>query len=277
MKPLIKYSGSKFPYLEEIEKVLPQNYENVFIPFCGGGSYLTLFKQKNIYASDILPDVINIFNCLKLHPTHLKDSYKDHYNKLVSHGQNYYYEVRDNYNKHRSANDFLWLTRTCFNGLIRFNPKNEFNVSFHHNRKGIEPQKFEKIVDEWNCLVNIFNQCRFICEDYRKTLCYVKARDFVILDPPYLQTKGQYQMQEFDFSEFEKELNLLTDKDVHWLVTMDDDLELVKKSFHNLRQARFYKTTKKSSSFSRLKMKNINKGNTIITNYDQHVLNPRNI
>lgn len=266
MKPLIKYSGSKFPFLSEIKTHLPQNYGKVFIPFCGGGSFITLFRNKEIYVSDLLPDVIRIFSLVKEAPEFINMTYKEHYENLLKEGEPYYYKVRDIYNNQKFPQDFLWLTRTAFNGLIRFNPKGEFNVSFHHNRNGIQPQKFNEIIYDWCELFNR-NRIEFVAEDYRDTLKHCKEGDIVILDPPYLATKGQYLTQIFNFDELIQQLNLLTEKKVRWIMTMDDDIDLSMTAFYDLQKSHFLTTAKQSSSFSRLKLNNKLKGNTLIRNY----------
>lgn len=267
MKPLIKYTGSKFPFLAEIKTFLPENYDDVYIPFLGGGSYLTLFEQKNIYASDLLADLIKIFQYLKTCPMCVKEEYRARHKMLKFNGTRVYQEVKERYNKFPNAHDFLFLTRTCYNGLIRFNQKGEFNVGFHHGRLGIDPLKFDDVVDSWYELVYKKNNCRFYSEDYRDTLKNCQEGDLVLADPPYLKTKGQYVSNNFDFAEFQNQFNFLTRRGVKWIITMDDDFGLVKKELKRL-DGNFYETSKKSSSFSRLKMVSSDKGNTVITNYD---------
>ena len=87
------------------------------------------------------------------------------------------------------AFDFMFLNRTCFNGLIRYNTNGEFNTPFHLNRKGVEPDKFDKIVNEWSKLLNRENT-EVKCCDFAE--CTPSENDFVYLDPPYANTKGMY-------------------------------------------------------------------------------------
>lgn len=83
----------------------------------------------------------------------------------------------------------MFLTRTCMNGLIRYNKKGEFNTSFHINRPGIHPDRLEKIINHWNELLNK-KDIMFINRDYLKV--ETKKGDFMYLDPPYFYTKGMY-------------------------------------------------------------------------------------
>ena len=86
----------------------------------------------------------------------------------------------------------MFLSRTCANGLIRFNSKGEFNTSFHFSRPGIHPNKLYEIIFQWSDLLNK-NDVTFICQDY-KNINPLKE-DLIYLDPPYANTKGMYYGQ----------------------------------------------------------------------------------
>lgn len=269
LHPFIKYTGSKFPYLTDLKVLLPENYKNVFIPFVGSGSFITLFENKPIVASDLNSDVISVFKALVDNPKLLYRLYKTHYITLTQNikGKGYYYNlVRDRFNLTRNPEDFLFLTRTCYNGLIRYNKRGDFNVGFHHTRDGITPDKLRTIIYTWLTLLTDTNKVDFYHEDYRSTIVKAIADDFIIADPPYIKTKGQYLAQKFDFAEFEYLFNSLTKKGVKWMITLDDDLSLVKQTLPNL-YGNYQKTSEKQSSLSNLKNKKVHKGNTVITNY----------
>lgn len=121
-----------------------------------------------------------------------------HYEKLwkemntlgsIEERKEYFYKVRSRFNKSRDPADFLFLSRTCVNGLIRYNKKGEFNTSFHFSRSGIDPKKLSKIINEWSYILNKYN-VEFICCDYREIV--TEVNDFMYLDPPYAGTNGIY-------------------------------------------------------------------------------------
>lgn len=266
IKPFIKYTGSKFPYLNDIKNLLPEKFTKVFIPFLGSGSFITLFKNHKLVCSDLNEDVISVFKSLLYYPEYLKNSYELHHKDLAQFGNLHYEFVRGQFNKMRRPEDFLFLTRTCYNGLIRYNKNNEFNVSFHHTRKGITPEKLNKIIDEWYNLLKLENEVSFLHEDYRTTVAKCKSDSLVIADPPYILTRGQYLAQKFDFAEFEFTFNDLSRKNVKWMITLDDNENLVRSKLPNLKG--FYtKTSAKHSSLSNLKNRKCHKGNTVIINY----------
>ena len=90
-------------------------------------------------------------------------------------------EIRNEFNKTRNPAYFLFLTRTCYNGLIRYNKNNEFNVSLHHTRNGIEPKKLENIILDWNKLIQNIN---FSNQDYKQFLSNIN-NGFVYKDANY--------------------------------------------------------------------------------------------
>lgn len=101
----------------------------------------------------------------------------------------FFYQIRSRFNKNRNTSDFLFLSRTCTNGLIRYNSKGEFNTSFHFSRGGIHPEKLNKIIEDWSNKLNNYN-VQFICQSF--TQIHANENDFIYADPPYANTKGIY-------------------------------------------------------------------------------------
>lgn len=207
-KPVIKRSGSKRGQSEEIIKYFPKEIDTYYEPFIGGGSVLfqllhSDIKVKDYICSDINNDLINLWNVIKKYPTYISKSYEGMWNELnkdedIERRKFYYYHIRNRFNDQRDVADFFFLTRTCINGLIRYNSKGEFNASFHFSRKGINPKEAEKIINEWSNKISEAN-VKFICQDYKGIR--PRENDFIYLDPPYINTKGMYFGQ-IDYNEF---------------------------------------------------------------------------
>ena len=201
-QPVIKWSGSKRSQSEEIIKRFPKEISTYYEPFVGGGSVLfqlmnSDIKVNNYICSDINKDLIDLWNMIKNKPNFLCDCYKIMWNELNSiedldKRKEYYYNVRERFNKFRKSEDFMFLTRTCANGLIRFNSKGDFNTSFHFSRPGINPDELKKIIYQWSNLLNE-NSVEFICQDYKNINS--SEKDLIYLDPPYFNTKGMYYGQ----------------------------------------------------------------------------------
>ena len=155
-QPAIKWSGSKRNQSEEIIKRFPQYIRTYYEPFIGGGSVLfqlmnSDIKVDNYICSDINKDLINLWNMIKDNPSKLCESYKTLWRELnaisdIEEKKKYYYEIREKFNKLKNPEYFMFLSRTCANGLIRFNSKGEFNSAFNSYRPGINPTKLEKII-----------------------------------------------------------------------------------------------------------------------------------
>lgn len=198
-QPVIKWSGSKRSQSEEIIKRFPKNIKTYYEPFVGGASVLFQLINSDIIVekyvcSDINSDLINLWNTIKNSPNELYKHYSLLWNELnsienIDKRKEYYYDIRKRFNEIRNPMDFMFLSRTCVNGLIRFNSKGEFNTSLHFSRPGINPCKLKKIIYDWSNLLNK-NNVIFMCRDYKNVES--KEGDFIYLDPPYANTTGMY-------------------------------------------------------------------------------------
>jgi DNA adenine methylase len=108
--------------------------------------------------------------------------------------------VRDRFNKKRTPEDLLFLSRTCVNGLIRFNAYGDFNNSLHHTRPGIHPETLRSILLEWSKIVS---KTKFAATDYENLLKKAKLGDIVYMDPPYNTGRNFYYFQD-KFADFPK-------------------------------------------------------------------------
>lgn len=204
IKPFIKWSGSKRSQAQKIIAYFPKNIEIYYEPFLGSGAVLAHLNPKKAVGSDVNKPLIALWNLLKRSPEEIASDYRTKWNKLSDQGHTYFYEVRQNFNETGDPLDFLFLTRTCVNGLIRFNKSGEFNNSLHHTRKGIHPDLFEKIVFEWSELARPH---KFTTESYERATAKATSGDFIYLDPPYFNTGTRY----FGTIDYEKFLAYLAD------------------------------------------------------------------
>lgn len=261
ISPVIKWSGSKRHVANEISKLFPE-HQRYFEPFVGGGSMLP-YRQAPGHASDAMPELIAMWRYLKHKPDQAKQTYREMWERLQA-DPSYYYTVRDEFNKTREPHLFLFLTRTCFNGLIRFNADNQFNVSHHFGRPGIHPDKMDKVITEWT--TQYIHDVNFKVADYREILTYVQMGDLVFLDPPYVGTSGQYKSDasNFDYRDFEKFLEELNLKGADWILTLGqrDDYDLPTHLYRERISSSEY-----SSSFSRMKKTEAKVGDEIYMNY----------
>jgi DNA adenine methylase len=215
--PVIKWSGSKRNIAASIGEMIPEA-KCYYEPFVGGGALLAFRRIKNGIAGDIIPELINLWKSIKINPKSVANEYRYRWNLLQDQGPKTFYDIRDNFNKTRNVNDFLFLTRTCVNGLIRYNSQNDFNNSFHLSRPGINPDTLENIIFTWH---NIISDVTFYNCDYKEILSSVNKNDFVFLDPPYGGTKGRYTKSYFLISDFLDQLERLNSIGAKWILTFD--------------------------------------------------------
>ena len=200
-QPVIKWSGSKRSQSETIVSKIPtnKNYDTYYEPFCGGCSvlYQLLHSDKNFknyVCSDKNRGLIDLWNLIKTNPELVFNEYEKMWNELniddnKERKKQYFYTVRDRYNKEHNPTDFMFIMRTTTNGMPRYNNKGEFNNSFHVTRNGINPKNFKPIIFNWSKILNE-KKVQFIHQEYN--IISTNKNDFVYLDPPYANTKGMY-------------------------------------------------------------------------------------
>lgn len=215
--PVIKWSGSKRSQADEIIKYFPEQINTYFEPFLGGGAILYKLNPEISRCCDICKPLINLWQSIKNVPEIVSTRYTYHWEQLQKKGHQYYYHIRELFNKTKKSEYLLFLSRTCVNGLIRFNKTGDFNNSFHHSRPGINPKTLKKIIYNWSKKIQ---NTVFECADYRSFLDKINEGDFVYLDPPYFYNKGRY-LENIDFDDFYKFLNNLNEKNVKYAISLD--------------------------------------------------------
>jgi DNA adenine methylase len=204
-KPFLKWAGGKTQLLSSIKKALPEKLaEENFIyvePFVGSGAVLFWMLDnfrgiKKAVINDINPDLINTYKIIASKPKELifvLNEFQKEYHAIQNSEEQkkeHYYQKREQYNS-RNADEiiqaalFIFLNKTCFNGLYRVNKTNDFNVPM-----GL--YKFPAICDKENILAvsKALKKVVICCGDYEKTLEYAERNSFFYLDPPYKPLNG---------------------------------------------------------------------------------------
>jgi DNA adenine methylase len=238
----------------------PSSYNRLVDPFVGGGSSLP-YTSNNFLAGDTIPELVALWRVLQIQPNVAKNIYRALWIKLQTDGD-FYYRIRELFNKTRNPLFFLFLTRTCYSGLIRYNKNGDFNSPFHFGRPGIHPDKFDKIVDLWGVFLK---NGKFAWQDYQETLQQTQTGDFVFLDPPYIGTKGQYLAQPFDHLALYNSLEELNSKGIKWMLTLGNSGENAVPQELYTKQT---KTPKQSSSLGRLAKQTKQSYDIVYINYD---------
>lgn len=166
-------------------------------PFLGSGVVAFNLAPKTALLADTNVHIIRLYQDItakRITPKIVGEFLQDEGNLLLRKGEAHYYEVRDRFNKNPSSLDFLFLTRSCFNGVMRFNKEGKFNVPFCKKPDRFRQAYVTKIVNQvaWVADVMDGKDWTFKVADWREVLAEVKTGDFVYADPPYAGRHTDY-------------------------------------------------------------------------------------
>ncbi len=199
-RPILRWVGGKQLLIDQLLAYCPANAfeKRYFEPFLGAASLFLALHPKNAYLSDANPHLINAYRKICNETCTIARLLSD-YSKRDSYS--FYYSIRDLYNHTNystaQAARFLYLNRTCFNGIFRVNKDNKFNVPYGYKKKPWFPNR-EELIDFANAIKNakIFN------EDYKVALRRAKGGDFIYLDPPYPPLNGTSNFAHYTMDRF---------------------------------------------------------------------------
>lgn len=196
--PPIKCQGIKSKLVKWIDETRQWDNKGVWIePFMGSGVVGFNLKPRKALFCDMNPHLISFYQGINngaITPIVVREFLESEGSKLVKEGADYYYEVRKRFNTEKSPLDFLFLNRACFNGLIRFNRKGEFNVPFGHKPERFSKAYITKIVNQvtWVAKRASLSDWTFLRQDFRGTLSCATEADFIYCDPPYAGRHTDY-------------------------------------------------------------------------------------
>ena len=166
-------------------------------PFVGSGVVALNTSHLRAYLTDANVHVIRFYQDIAdglLTADRVREHLQMEGKLLARRGSEHYYNVRDRFNDNPTSLDFLFLNRSCFNGVIRFNRKGQFNVPF-----GKKPERFRqayvtKITNQVSYLESVMEMCdwHFETVDWRDCLAQATEDDFVYADPPYAGRHSDY-------------------------------------------------------------------------------------
>lgn len=191
MKPFLKWIGGKAQLLHELSKRIPKDKKKYYEPFVGGGALFFHVLENNMFdeyhINDINSNLINCYNVIKDDPLNFLDTLKNLANSFnnSSDKENFYYNVRYNFNKKTGNNlihaaRMIFLNKTCYNGLYRTNLKGEFNSPFgKHN-------VFNPDIENIILIHKALSKAKvFISNKRYFDMQCIDENSFVYLDPPY--------------------------------------------------------------------------------------------
>jgi len=244
-KPFLKWAGGKTQLIDQIKEQLPNNIQqNNFTyiePFVGSGAVLFWMLDhfpnlENAVINDINQDLTNSYDTIKNDVQNLINILSEWETEYHNFAENqelkkeYYYEKRTLFNTRSSDQAtqsalFIFLNRTCFNGLYRVNRKNEFNVPIGSYKK---PQ----ICNTENLLAvsEVLQRVEILNGDYSDTLEYATENTFFYFDPPYkplseTSSFNSYSKEEFNDAQqirLKEFCDTLNEQNHQWILSNSD-------------------------------------------------------
>lgn len=215
--PPIKCQGIK-------TKLIPFIAQNIFWdgkgrwiePFLGSGVVAFNMNPDNALLCDTNKHIIKFYKSVQsgiINASIVREQLELMGVQLSIHGIDYYYEVRKRFNLNEETIDFIFLNRSCFNGLMRFNSKGGFNVPFGHKPNRFSKSYITKIVNQIDKVQTVIKNKNWVFEvqDWKITTSTATKNDFIYLDPPYIGRNADY-------------FNTWSDSDAQLLSSISHDL-----------------------------------------------------
>ena len=191
IKPFVKWAGGKNGLINSLISFIPKNFNSYFESFVGGGALffylknLNILNSKKIYLNDKNAELINAYKQIKINPNKLLEELEILKN---NHSKEYFYKIR---NLDRDSNfyslsevfraaRFIYLNKTCFNGLCRYNAKGNFNTPMGNYKN---PKIYDK--DLIFSVHKVLKNVSITNKDFEVISLKAKKGDFVYFDPPY--------------------------------------------------------------------------------------------
>ncbi len=221
-KPFVKWAGGKGNLLQKLEALLPANFDDLhdvtyIEPFVGGGAMLfhMLHRHKCIrraVINDINPDLIHCYRLIATSPQELIDRLKNiennYYSVALSTRKELFYAYRDQYNSEGVSPDeraalFVFLNRTCFNGLYRVNAAGKFNVPYGRYKKPVICNEElimtdHRLLNSVELIIRQPGDYKLVGQNLSK-----KNMNFVYFDPPYRPISETSSFREYTNNPFD--------------------------------------------------------------------------
>lgn len=177
--PFLKWAGGKRWLANQYLDLFPPTYERYIEPFLGGGSVFFALRPQQSILADSNARLIETYIQVRDNPTRVAKLLLRHHR---AHSDDYYYSERKrSYPRSavQRAAQFIYLNRTCWNGLYRVNLKGEFNVP-----RGTKSSVVLS-TDDFEATSEVLRNSDLYAQDFSKTLAHADSGDFVYIDPPY--------------------------------------------------------------------------------------------
>lgn len=196
--PPIKIQGIKTKLISLIKKCARLKNNTTWVePFMGSGVVGFNLAGVSAVFSDLNPHIISFYQYLndgRITAPIVREFLEENAPKLKAQGVDFYLFMRERFNAKHDPLDFLFLNRSCFNGMIRFNRRGGFNVPYGHKSERFAKAYITKIVNQVAQIEQKmqYSDWRFCCQSFEKTIAEATPNSFVYCDPPYIGRHVDY-------------------------------------------------------------------------------------
>lgn len=176
--PFLTWAGGKRWLTSFKEDIFPKQYNRYIEPFLGSGAIFFNLKPKRALLSDTNKELIQTYQAIKTNWQKVEFLLKKHHRL---HSSEHYYKIRNSkpYSSHGKAAKFIYLNRTCWNGLYRVNLQGKFNVPIGTKKSVIYN------TDNYELISNLLTDVELISNDFEYTIDQAQENDLLFVDPPY--------------------------------------------------------------------------------------------
>lgn len=177
-EPFLKWAGGKRWLTSKIKALIPKDYNRYIEPFVGSAASFFSIRPEQWILSDSNSSLINCYITIRDDWRAIEANLKIHHEK---HSKEYFYKVRDLTPSclAEQAAQFIYLNRTCWNGLYRVNLKGKFNVPIGTKKSVVlNSDNFEKVA-------GLLAGGTITCCDFEQSVDMAQRDDFIFVDPPY--------------------------------------------------------------------------------------------
>lgn len=217
---LLKWIGNKQRFAYDIVSCFPDRVETYFEPFLGSGAVLATYSPQKGIGSDNFKPLIEIWQKLKESPDTLVEWYQERWMRMREGDKAAVYaEIRDSFNKRPNGADLLFLSRSCYGGVVRFRKYDGYMSTPCGPHTPISPDSFAQRVRIWHERVK---RCDFLLLDYQDAIAMAKPGDLIYCDPPYSYSQGiLYGAQNFRLDTLFKSIEKCRTKGVNVVLSID--------------------------------------------------------
>lgn len=240
-RPFLKWAGGKGQLLEQLKPFFPEKYYRYIEPMVGGGAVFFFLEPSEAILMDLNRELVNVYNVVKNFVEELINNLKKHKNT-----KEYYYNIRAldpiTLSPVEQASRFIYLNKTCYNGLFRVNSRNRFNVPYgrYKNPDIVNPAGLR-------AASAALQKAQIFTADFSSVIHYAQPGDFVYFDPPYHPLNSTSKFTAYtpeNFNEMEQrrlakifvELSKIGCK----VMLSNSDTPLIRELYHDFRIEKVY-------------------------------------